>query len=237
MKNIWRIYPKLTEVVRLDHHVYRMVATGHDFDHTLQVAQFTLFIAENEYVGRLAGAAGLCHNADRLLQKELGGVGKRDVPENRVVEMVTGWLGASGEFNKDQSAKIMKAVLRHSEPNIDDGDDVLVALQDADRIVCSMADVVMCAAQFRRELPAIHPKWLTVDPADTTAHSHRNPKSVLHNMECWYDWIDPASGVCVRLPKAKVLVERNVNFLRAYVAEIKAQRAEIGLWPNYPFES
>lgn len=232
MKNIWEIYPKLTEAVRRDHIAFDMKATGHSFDHTLQVAQCAVFIAEDEQIGRSAGAAGLCHNADRLFQKQLG-VGKKDIPEEKIIAMVRGWLDASGEFGGDESARIVKAVLQHSGPNLSDGDEVLVALQDADRIVCSMADAVMGAAQFWSELPVIDPKWLTHDP---TAHSYKNPKSVLKSQECRYDWIDPTSPFCVRLPKAKTLIERRVSFIVAYIKEVEAQRVEIGLWPNYPFE-
>jgi len=234
LKNVWEIYPKLTGLVRQDHIEFGMVGTGHDFDHALQVAQCALFIAEDEDVGRLAGAAGLCHNADRLLQKKLG-VGKNGVPDESVIAMVRGWLWASGELHSSyEVARDISAVLWHSGPNLPNGDDVLVALQDADRISCSMADVVMGATQFWAELPTIDPKRLVYD---VTADPYRNPKSVLKNLECWYDWIDPASNFCVRLPRAKTIMIQHVAFLKAYIEEIKTQRTEIGLWPNYPFES
>lgn len=232
MKNIWEIYPKLTEAVRRDHIALDMKTTGHSFDHTLQVAQCAVFIAEDEQVGKLAGAAGLCHNADRLFQKQLG-VGKKDIHKEKIITMVRGWLDKSGEFNGDESARIVKAVLGHSGPNLSDGDGVLIALQDADRITCSMADTLMGAAQFWSELPVIDPKWLTHDP---TAHSYKNPKSVLKNQECRLDWIDPASPFCVRLPKAKVMMERRIGVVQFYIREIEEQRMEIGLWPNYPFD-
>ena len=242
MIKIWEAYPKLTKVVLQDHRKLNMNATGHNFDHTLQVGQIAAFIAENEYIAKLAGAAGLCHNADRLLQRQLS-IGKevdseghataKVVPREQTIVLVMGWLEESGEFSGDEPDRILKAVLQHSGPNLDDGDDVLIALQDADRIVCSMADAVMGAAQFWSKLPTIDPKWLASDP---TAHSYKNPKSVLKNLECRRDWIDPSSKVCVRLPKAWKLMERRVAFMEYYIGEIKGQRAEVGLWPNYPFE-
>jgi len=200
-----------------------------------------MLIAEDEYIGKLAGAAGLCHNADRLLQKQLAAgattsedhIAAKAVPREMTIALVMKWLNASGEFSGDEPARIIKAILQHSGPNLDDGDDVLVALQDADRITCSMADAVMGATQFWHQLPTIDSKWLDSDP---TAHSYKNPKSVLKNLECRYDWVDPTSKVCVRLPKAKAFMARRVDFMRFYIAEIKAQRAEIGLWPDYPFE-
>lgn len=230
---VWEIFPKLTEVIRLAHVEYEMGATGHDFgQHTFAVAQVALIIAENEIVGRIAAAAGTCHNADRMLQKRLG-VGKRDIPEKHVISLIRGWLEESGEISDADEKKIVRAVLLHSEPNLEDGDEVLVALQDADRVVCSMAENVMTTAQFWTELPAIDPRWLGHDPA---AHSYKDPRSVLKHLECRYDWIDPASRVCVRLPKARALLERRVRFLQAYIAEVEDQRAEIGLWP-YPLGS
>lgn len=231
MEKIWEIYPGLTEVVRKDHEAYGMDVTGHPLDHTLQVAQVALLIAEDSYTGRIAGAAGLCHNADRLIQKERG-VGKKDIPDDDVSAMVQGWLDASEEgFETGEILRIVSAVLLHSNVNQENSDTVLVDLQDSDRIVCSMADNVMTAAQFWRELPAIDPRCLT-DGAD---HPYKNPGSVLKNLVCRFDWIDPTSKVCVRLPKAKALMERRANFIRNYIAEIEEQRAEIGLWPRYPF--
>jgi hypothetical protein len=230
---VWQIYPRLTELVRLAHLEYKMSATGHDFgQHTLAVAQTALIIATDEGVGRIAAAAGLCHNADRMLQERLG-IGKKDVPEERVVRLVRGWLGESGEVGEDDSERIVRAVLLHSGPNLEDGDEVLVALQDADRVVCAGAENIMTTAQFYKELPAIDPKWLGHDPA---AHPYKNPKSAMRNLECRYEWLDPTSPFCVRLPRAKALLERRIRFLKAFIAEVEGQRAELGLWP-YPLEA
>lgn len=242
MKKIWEVYPKLAEVVLRDHRALGAGATGHNFDHTLQVGQVALVIAEDEYVGELAGAAGLCHNADRLLQKQAG-VGKKGdseahvtakvVSRDETIALVTGWLDETDEFVGIERERIVQAVLGHSGPNLEDGDDILVALQDADRIVCSMADAIMDTARFWSQLPIIDPKRLVYDPS---AHSYRDPKSVLKNLQCRYDWIDPASKVCVRLPKARKLMERRVAFFRNYIREVEEQRAEVGLWPDYSFE-
>lgn len=227
---IWEIYPALAAVVQRDHVAFGMVGTGHDFDHALQAAQYAILIADDPVVSRLAGAAGLCHNADRMIQHRLGG--KKNIPEEQVIAMVRGWLEASKEgFSEDNSARIVNAVLHHHEVNKADDDEILVALKDADRITCSTADNVMTSAQFWSELPAIDPRWLSHDP---DAHSFRNPKSVLKNLECRYDWIDPTSNVCVRLTKAKAIMERRVAFIRRYIEEVEAQREEAGLWPDYP---
>jgi len=233
MMKIWEIYPALAAVVGQDHISFGMQGTGHDFDHALQAGQYALLIAEDQTVGRLAGAGGLCHNADRMVQHQLGS--KKNIPEERVVAMVRGWLEASGEgFGENDSTRIVNAVLHHHEVNKPDDDSVLVALKDADRITCTTADNVMTSAQFWSELPAIDPRWLAHDPS---AHSYRNPKSVLKNLECRYDWINPTSNVCVRLPKAKALMERRVAFIKRYIEEVEAQREEAGLWPDYPYNN
>ena len=227
--NIWEIFPNLTEATKSSHDERNMVGTGHDFDHALQVAQVATMIAEDERTGRLAGAAGLCHDADRLLQKELG-IGKEDVPDALVEELVREWLAVE-EFSVTEKETILDAVLRHSGLNQADDGPVLIALMDADRIVCSGAEGIMTATAFWRELPVLDPKWLTHDPE---AHSYNDPRSILRNLECRFDWVDPASSVCVRLPKAKQMMEERVAFLRAYIERIERERVEAGLWPYYP---
>lgn len=217
----------LTDLIARLHVVNNMDATGHSFDHTLQVAQCALVIAEDDYVGRLAGAAGLCHNADRILQQQLGD--KKNVSRDEISRAVQMWLETTREVCDERDImRIVQAVLHHSEVNQPNSDDVLITLQDADRITCSMADNVITSAQFWRELPAINPRQLTGDP---TAHPYRDPKTVLNGLTCRYDWIDPSTKVCVRLPKAKTLMRRRADFIRHYIQEVKEQRAEIGLWP------
>ncbi|MDO8582378.1 MAG: hypothetical protein Q7R63_00055 [bacterium] len=242
MLKIWEVFPKLFALVLADHRTFKMDGTGHPFDHTLSVGQIAANIAEDDLVARLGGAAGLCHNADRLLQRERNAskadsetlVTARDIPKAETVALIMKWLDGSGEFTVEEKERIVNAVLLHSGFNVEGCDPVLVALQDADRCVCSMTSVIMDAAQFWSALPTIDPEWLTGDP---TAHSYKNPKSVLKNLECRYDWVDRTSKVCVRLPKAWELMERYVAYIRQFAAEVESQRTEIGLWPDYPVKS
>lgn len=229
MLSACELFPKMAKAIKESHDEVGMAGTGHDFDHALQVAQVALLIAEDERTRRLAGAAGLCHNADRILQKKLG-VGKKDVPNQLVLAMLAAWL-ALEHFTPDDIDSITNAVLRHSGLNDPSDSAVQIALMDADRIVCSNAENVMSAAAFWRELPTIDPKWLTGDP---TAHSYQNPKSILKNLECRFDWVDPHSKTCVRLPRAKQMMESRVASIRNYIKRIEAERTEMGLWPNYP---
>ncbi len=242
---IWEIHPRLFLLVRQSHDAIGMDGTGHPFDHVLQVAQAAMIIAENDVTARLAGAAALCHNVDRLLQKQKGS-DKTDsaahasaamIPEAESVAMIGKWLEKSGEFSPEEARRVTEAARLHNAFNIEGCDSVLVALQDADRVVCSMASAMFDAAQFWDGLPGIDPQWITADPKDTQFHSYRKPKSVAHNLQCRFDWIDKQSKVCVRLPRALKMMERRVEFYRQVLAEIASQRAEIDLFPEYPTQA
>lgn len=243
---IWEVYPRLFVLVRNKHNALEMDGTGHPFDHVVQVAQSAITIAQDDTTARLAGAAAMCHNADRLLQKEKDSnnadseahVTAKMIPREETVGLIQRWLDASGEFGARERERIVSAVLLHSGPNVADCDPILIALQDADRIVCSMASAIMDAAQFWKALPSIDPKWITADPSDGKFNNYRTPKSAAHNLECRYDWIDRGNAkFCVRLPKALDFMERRAGFYRQYLAEIANQRAEIGLYPDYPAEA
>ncbi len=66
MEKIWDVFPKLAVVVRDDHLKEGMTGSGHDFEHAARVGQYAFLVAGDGYK-ELAGAAGLCHNADRIL--------------------------------------------------------------------------------------------------------------------------------------------------------------------------
>lgn len=223
---IWEVYPRLTKIVLEDHVKHGMRGTGHDFDHVLRAAQFAMLVAKSERVGFLAGAASLCHNADRIIQHEFGTGQKAE--QAKVSQMVANWLSVES-FTDAEKAVIIDAVHKHTEVNKADDSEVLITLKDADRLTCSMAEDVMGAAQFWK-LPVVDPKYLVSDPE---SHSYKNPKSVLKNLECRYDWADEASLVCVRLPKSKILMKKLVEFIRNYIETVIEQRKEIGLVP-YP---
>lgn len=229
MQKIWKIFPGLTKVVRQAHLDYDMQRTGHDFDHALRGAQNALLIAEDDGIGRLAGAAGLCHNADRMLQHRRG-VGKKDVPGEDAANLIRHWLDESAELASSEGDRVVQAVLLHSGPNREDGDDVLVALQDADRLTCAMAQDIMETAKFWAELPTVNVLHLADDPNNP----YRSPGSVMNSLRCRRDWITPGSPFCVRLPRAMAIMEGHIRVLEEYIRNVIRQRAEIGLWPDYP---
>src|SRR6185437_13552860 len=103
-----------------------------------------------------------------ILQKRLG-VGKKDIADDMVSHIVEGWLNESQEIAEEYYPPILNAVLLHSGFNMPPtadafSDAVLVALQDADRIVCSQASAIMEHAQFWRELPSLDPQDLACHP-------------------------------------------------------------------------
>ncbi len=228
--NIWQMFPKLTERVWRDHTEEGMLDGHHDPEHAVRVGQMALEIAEGPAVGRLAGAAGLVHNADRILQKKLG-IGRRDAPRVAVANLVMEQLRAeSGVFGPADVAAIVDAVLKHDGKNNNDGNPVLVALQDADRLVNSEPDLLLRAGQFYHDLPAVDPVHLDRDPAAT----YRDPRSVLRDVAEVIDWLTPGTPVYVRLPKARELARERRKFLRYFIGELVAIRGQTGFYPYPP---
>ncbi|MBI2055293.1 MAG: HD domain-containing protein [Candidatus Sungbacteria bacterium] len=225
--NIWEMYPHLARVVRDDHLKGGMESTGHNFDHSLRAGQYALLIAPDRETGRLAGAAGLCHSADRILQKQLE-VGRKDVSPAAAERVVRRWLGAY-PFTPGDLEVILDAILKHSGKNQPDDSPVLVTLKDADRLTCLDAENVMTAAQFFSDLPPLDPVLLLDDPGAT----FREPRSVLRNFVHILEWGEEQGPSSFRLPKARELARRRLRFIRSYIDAVIDQRREIGLVP-YP---
>lgn len=225
---IFELFPHLSRAVWKTHEQAHMTGTGHDFDHALRVGQVAFMISETEEMGRLAGAAGLCHNADRILQKMRGLDHRTDVPQEEAVEMVRAWLMVE-PFSRSDQELIIDAFLHHSGLNRPDSSPVLVALQDADRIVCSDAETIMTAAQFRPDIPAVDPILFLSDPKAKFG----DPRSVLWDIHWRFRWLDPTSPSTVRLPKAKKMMQERLEFITLFIGMIRQQRAAVGLVP-YP---
>ncbi|MDP2598441.1 MAG: hypothetical protein Q8P49_01270 [Candidatus Liptonbacteria bacterium] len=227
----WQICPGVYRVSQKAHVEYKMEGTGHGFDHSEKAAQIVVYTVDDPVVRRLAVAAAFLHSADRMLQEQRK-VGRKEIPAGDVEQLVRGWLAESGDgFTEAETARIVNAILRHSGKNGPDDDEVLVALMDADRITCSTLDTVMEAAQHWRDFPVLSAEHLSHDPS---ANPYKNPKTVLKNLECRFDWNNPASDVCVRLPKAKALMEQFAADIKEYIEKLEGQRAKIGLWPYHP---
>lgn len=202
----------------------------HDFDHVIRVALTALTIAEDEKVGQLAALAGLCHNADRILQKMRTSDAHSRIPHELVANLVHAWLMAEPEISQKGRVNIVYAVLFHGEPNQPNDTPVLIALKDADRVVNTELDVVMRHAQYYPDLPRLHPNHLLDIPGD----GFRTPKSVLGNLLITRrEWMEEDGVASIRLPKARELMKSRLAKLEQYAKDVLAQREESGLVP-YP---
>ena len=228
-QKIIEIFPELWKKV-YERHVKSQIVSGcHDPFHTARVGQYALTIAENETVARLAGIAGLCHNADRILQYDLG-LGREDTPEELVITLVNEWFDVTDLSEKERSL-VLDAVLKHSLPNNPDDSQVLITLKDAERLINLEPDTIMRTAHFFSDFPVVDPvHWLS-DPEAT----YREPRSVIKGLaSCaeWGNFDDPKYGV--RLPKARICAKKFADYLLDYIERVKECWEEAGLLPFIP---
>ena len=148
MKRIWELLPDVAKKVRQKHEEVGLLG-HHDWVHAFRVGEVARRVAKREWdydpLTFLAGLAGLCHNADRILQKEME-VGRREVPREAVVTLMTTWLQRS--VGVGDIATVIDAVLKHDGKNSPEDSQVLIALMDADRVVNLDVDLLMRSGQF-----------------------------------------------------------------------------------------
>lgn len=236
-QRVWDLYPALTAAVKKTHdaEMERLKCRSfhcHDFDHALRVGDRAMEIAEDKRVGQLAAVAGLCHNADRILQKSDGSGPFGKVEDHRIVEMCSNWLNTESleAFTAAERDTIFEAVLRHSRPNGADDHPVTIALMDADRTVNIELDVVIRSGQYFGDMyPVIDPVHFVYDPEA----SFKNPRCILRSEIEKFDWAEEGGFVGLRLPKARKLAESRFTLLQEFLQNIIRQRMESGLHP-YP---
>src|SRR3989344_1367076 len=170
------MFPELWKAVYLRHLKSNILTGGHDPFHAARVGQYAFEIAEALEVARLAGVAGLCHNADRILQHDLK-VSRKDVPEEMVIVLVNEWLDFT-DLSEEKRRLVVSAVLLHSLPHDPNDGLVLVSLKDADLLANLEPDVIMRAAQFYPDFPVVDPVyWLS----ESSGYFSRTA------IECWLD--------------------------------------------------
>lgn len=227
IQNIWEVFPNLCRMIFQSHLENHIVGGGHEFDHVLKVGQFALNIAEDEAVGKIAAAAGLCHNADRIVEVA-GNYARNQGPLKRVRELVNCWLNNNQELTSTEKPQVLRAVMHHAGRNLESDRPAVVALKDADRLANLELDVVIRAGQFLADLPALDPVQLLHDPQA----SFKDPKSVLRDICHCLEWIQVES-VKIRLPKAMALAKPRADALSNFFGTLLKQRQEMGLVP-YP---
>lgn len=232
---IWELYLALAKVVKQEHLRAGLVDQGHDFDHALRVGQMALRVAwpYDQDAAKLAGIAGLCHNADRIIERLEGlnqSLNVSEVPDHEVIGLVGGWLDRCVDLGEGDRGLVIRAVLHHgSKPNSPDDPLVLVALTDADRLVNLEADVIPRTAVFHYNLPFLDPVLFENDPEA----NYRMPKTVFWDLNNARNWVNSEGPWIIRLPEARKLAHERAQFLADYFDLIKRQRAEAGLIP-YP---
>ncbi len=217
MKNLWEQNKELCITVQEAHHRAGLWGGGgHSFDHALRVGQMAVRIAVDEPVGAMAGIAGLCHNADRILQKQHN-LGRQDVSDDKVVELVSSWLRDT-YLPPGGKEVVIAAVVNHSKPNEANEHPVSIALKDADRLVNMEPDLIMRAAQYYADLPTVDPVHRLADPHAT----FKAPRSVLRAISDTLDWVAESGPFVLRLPKARELGKKYAVFLRSYIDAVLA---------------
>jgi hypothetical protein len=224
------MFPQVVAEVRRTH-VEVGLFGGHDVDHAIRVGEMARRIAMEEWkdpqVARLAGLAGLCHNADRIRERQLLGV--KPEPES-VTSLVKVWLMPL-ELPNAQVVIITDAVLRHSRGNEDTDTQETIALKDADRVVNMAPDLIIRSGQHYHMLPAVDYVQFLEDPNATYAQ----PGSVLRDI--WYveDWVTIGGRFCCRTNVGQTLALKRWEKIMAYVNDTKAALVDEGYWP-YPMK-
>lgn len=235
MKNAWEIAPGLCRAVVETHREAGMMGGGHGIDHVITVAQFAPMVTPDgeDEVAYLATLAALCHNADRVLQKQLD-VGRRDVPDGAVRKLVGDWL-ASTPISSNKLDRVFHAVMLHCAKTQKDEDLAVTALRDADRLANIQADVIVRSGQHYEGYPAVHPIHLAERTPDGTYFEPGSVAADLWYMSTRWDFehpqYDPEFGIV--LPKARELARPHLAFLRDYVVRCIEARRQTGLVP-YP---
>jgi hypothetical protein len=226
---IWEVFPIITTAIKRCHESEGGTFFGHDFDHALRVANYATIIAEDEKTARLAGLAGLCHNADRILQHKTGVGFYGNVPDIEITKLVNSWLDKDDSISIKDREIVLDAVLHHSKKNDSRDSAVLITLMDADRLVNIEADLIPREGQCIPNVHVIDPILLLNDPdADFF-----NPRSVIRHIKEILDWEIEGGSVGIRLPVAKKIAKSRFDFLKLFLKTIIDQRKEAGLIP-YP---
>ena len=228
-KRICDVHPGIVGRVQADYTALELAGkklNHHDIEHAKRVGEIARQVALDEWqdahLSHVAGAAGLVHNADRIIQAQRG-IGRRDVPRDDVITLVKKW--AEGEVGGSDLELVIDAVLRHDGKNETDDSKVKIALQDGDRIVNLDGDLFPRSGQYYADLPVVDYKHFLASPTAT----YRSPESVLRDINYSRDWADPASNVCVRTRLGMQMAKQRVAMFDLYFMMLKGQLAQEGL--------
>ncbi len=227
-KRIWELCPEIAHRVEEE---YAALAADdkyihhHDFGHAKRVGEVAYQVAKNEWgdehIAKLAGIAGIVHNADRIIQAQKD-IGRRDVSREDVAALVKKWI--ANDLQETDVVTILDAVLGHDGKNADEDSLVKIALQDGDRVVNLDVDLLPRSRQYYNDLPVVDYEHLLDDPKAT----YRKPRSVLKDIHYALDWVEPASGVCVRTKLGIEMARKRAEVIRFFFSALKEQLREEG---------
>lgn len=222
---IWERFPELVAVVKKLHEEAGLAGGHHDIYHACRVGQvaYRIFKNEWEYVSEalVASAAGVCHNADRVLEEKT----QQKTTKEAVSQLVDDWLVKTTGFTSFDRGRIVDAVLKHTGRNSPQDSSVLIALMDADRVVNLDMDLLPRSGQNYKNLPVVD-MFNFLDDPDAT---YRNPKSVLRDIAYSLEWLDPASPFYIRTRLGRLMgTQRGIAF-RMMMDTLKYQLEEEGI--------
>lgn len=240
MQIIWERFPSIVQVVKEKHEEVKLYG-AHDINHALRAGQLAQEIALDEWrdlrLSELAGVGGICHNADRILQRELN-IGRAEVPKEKIIDLVRQWLNKA-EFDLTPSEKemIVEVISRHDRKNSEGPSSITVerieiAVTDGDKVVNLDLDLIIRSGQHYHDLPAVDFVHFLDDPKAT----YRNPGSSLRDIAYSLDWVDPKSSFCIRTRLGMKLGEERATTLGAFFDTLKKQLEEERIMP-YPFQT
>lgn len=237
---IWEKYPALAMAVKRAHEDVGLVASGHDFDHDLEVAQLAFIVLEgvDNKAAVLAGVAGLLHSIDRILERSLGIRRSTisEVSEQDVREASTEMLSQHTDIRGDDAEEVIVSVIYHgSKPNQNGDSLVMKGVADADRLANMGANLPIRSGQHYGKLRVLNPVTIQEDRSDRTPREkYNNPDSVLYDIQNAINWYrNPEGPYALRLPKSKEIGKLRAERLERLIRDIKEERELVGLYP-YP---
>ncbi len=233
---VWDLYPEVARRVRVRHIASGLETSAHDFRHAAAVADTAYRIAldqwENETTARLAGLAGLMHNADRVLETEARLPRGTEVAHDAQVTLIRSWLRYKVlELPPKELETIIDAVLKHSGKNDPSDSNVLIALRDADRVVNLRLDDIMRGVRCLLDVPDINHDCYLGSPTATWHEPGSVIQSLLHDTWWAEEW---NKNYNMRTRLGWKMAKERAGLIKEFIATLEAQLKEDGLLPN-PF--
>lgn len=224
---IWEHFPIVFAAIRQSHELVGL-SGHHDIHHAARVGQMAFQIALEEWrdeeTAHQAGLAGLCHNADRIM--EIGRYGEFRGEEMPLDDLVNRWLDQD-RIHADARAAVLKAVKGHANINQVDDSCVQIALMDADRVVNLSLDAVMRSAQHHKSLQTVDYQHALSNPNA----QYSSPQSVLKGLWFHTEWADPTTNVCVRTHYGKREAQKRLTLIQQYMENVLSQITDEGFFP------